>query len=541
MPADAPLDRARRVLRRYWGHAGFRPGQERAVRAATDGRDLLAVLPTGGGKSVCFQLPALLDGRLTLVVSPLVSLMEDQVAGARRRGIPAAAITAETPPPARRRTIRRARSRELPLLYVSPERLVSPRFREGIGPVALARVAVDEAHCVSEWGHDFRPSYRRIGAFLAAESDRRGARIPVSALTATATPSTRSDLEASLDLRSPERVVAPVDRPNLRWSVDAAPGLAAAARRVGRAVRRTPGAALVYVPTRRRAVRMAESCRRLGLSAAPYHAGLPDPVRSRIQRRFLGGELGVVCATSAFGMGIDHPAVRLVAHLGMPGSLEAYVQEAGRAGRDGAPARCLLVTHRGDRALQARRVATSWPSPRWLDRVWRRLPPGRAVVPEEVISLAGRDADEETVRAALRLLEQFGCVRRVAGPAWSPEDRASASPAESPASGVGGRGARGPGPLPSARVVRGPEPLRARIDFGACSRGRRRARARLEAMVGYVRSRRCRRATVAAYFGESPPACAGCDRCGPAGADGRELGRRAPASPEPGGRVAHET
>lgn len=516
MPRQAGQDlaAARRVLRRHWGHPDFRPAQRPVVRAVLAGRDVLAVLPTGSGKSVCYQLPAVLLDGLTLVVSPLISLMEDQVAGCRRRGLRAAALTSSLSSAARHDLERRVRGDGVDLLYVAPERLGTPALDRLLGGVRLARIAVDEAHCVSEWGHAFRPAYRRIGAFVEDRTGPGARRPPTAALTATATPVTRADVVESLGLRRPARVVAPVDRPNLQWAGRRLPGVGAAVRAVTAAVRRTDGAAIVYTASRRRAVGAARVLRRLGLAVRPYHAGLPPAARSRVQEDFLGGRLRIVCATSAFGMGVDHPSVRLVAHLGIPGSLEAYVQAAGRAGRDGETSRCFLASHRGDVGLQERLARGSWPSPRLVERVWRAMPAGRALAVDEVRRrvrrggatdraraawrvLTGRGDHgpaPERIAAALRLLRRFGCVRRRVARGEGQADES--------------------GDAPATLWVRGPEPLRDRIDFGACRRGRRRAGRRLAAMERYVHSGRCRRAVIAAYFGEEPPDCAGCDRCG---------------------------
>lgn len=476
---DRRMDAALEALREHWGHPGFRPAQVPVIGDVLAGRDVLAVLPTGGGKSVCFQVPAVVTEGLTLVVSPLISLMEDQVAAARRRGLRADALTSAMDPEASRATVARLDRHVVDLLYVSPERLNTATFRSILGDVRVRRLVVDEAHCISEWGHDFRPAYRRI-------ADAYGwlDRPQVAAFTATATPDTRRDIVESLRLERPALHVHPVDRPNLRWRAERLRSLQSAASRVVQAARHRRGASIVYAGTRLRAVRIAEALRRLGVTSAAYHAGMPSDVRSRVQERFLAGETRTVVATNAFGMGVDHPEVRLVCHLGIPGSPEAYLQEAGRAGRDGLPADCLLVSHRGDVKMRRRFVARSWPSPRSVARLWRSLPAECPCDLDEIGGTGSRRKDDEETQAALRLLIGFGVVRvrHVAG------------------SGT--------------RVVRGPASLESRIDLGAVRRGRREAKRRIRAVRRYVRTRRCRRAYLAAYFDESPPACAGCDVCG---------------------------
>ena len=345
---ETPLD----VLRRGFGYLTFRPGQKAIVTAMTAGRDVLAVLPTGAGKSVCYQVPALLSPGPTIVVSPLIALMEDQVAALRRRDLPAACLTSASSPASRREALTGLSAGGPFLLYVAPERLGLAAFGDRLARARPSRIVVDEAHCISEWGHDFRPDYRAIGDFA-----ERVGRPPVAAFTATATPATRRDIATQLGLRSPVRIVRPVDRPNLRWDVERARSVPRALPIVARAVRdRGDGAALVYVATRSLATGVAAALRRAGQPAAAYHAGLSAERRIAVQTRFLEDPRGVVCATCAFGMGIDHAGVRLVAHLGMPGALEAYVQEAGRAGRDGDDARCLLVALPTDLRLHRRRI-----------------------------------------------------------------------------------------------------------------------------------------------------------------------------------------
>ncbi|MFO7588656.1 MAG: RecQ family DEAD/DEAH box helicase, partial [Gemmatimonadota bacterium] len=288
-PHGGGLDAALHVLRERFGHEGFRPRQAEIVRAMLAGRDLLAVLPTGAGKSVCFQLPALLADRPTVVVSPLIALMQDQVAGLSRRGIDAAALTSATPRAERERLRERLAGQPPRLLYASPERLAVAGFVDACRRLRPARVVVDEAHCISEWGHDFRPDYRRILSFLEAVG-----RPPVAAFTATATPATRADVERCLELRSPRRFVAPVDRPNLRWAVRrdrrAGGAILRAETAAREALRRDPrAAAIVYVLSRAGAIRAAAALRRLGIPAGAYHGGMEPEARAERQEAFLGG------------------------------------------------------------------------------------------------------------------------------------------------------------------------------------------------------------------------------------------------------------
>ncbi|MDH4043967.1 MAG: RecQ family ATP-dependent DNA helicase [Gemmatimonadota bacterium] len=347
------LDRAEHMLAERWGYAHLRYHQRRVVMAALTGRDCLAMLPTGGGKSICFQLPALIRGGLTVVVSPLISLMQDQVAALTQRGV-AGAYLSSTQRPAIRAAVReRLHSGRLTLLYVAPERLPSlvreSRLRCGL-------LAVDEAHCISEWGHDFRPHYRRIGSYRQALGQP-----PTVAVTATATPATRADIVRVLGLRNPVRVLASFDRPNLRFDVRRCEDEHERLARALSLLRDTSGTAICYVPTRNRADGVAAWLRRKGVAALPYHGALPGPARRALLSRFLDGSVRVMAATNAFGMGIDKPDVRLVLHLGIPSRPETYYQEAGRAGRDGQPARCVLLWTKRDLVLM-RRLAGEGPA-----------------------------------------------------------------------------------------------------------------------------------------------------------------------------------
>jgi ATP-dependent DNA helicase RecQ len=335
------------ALRQSFGHETFRPGQEDIIRCALDGRDLLAVMPTGSGKSLCYQLPALLLPGLTLVVSPLISLMKDQVDDLRRLRVEAAGLHSMQSADEQCGVLARAGEGLLRLLYVSPERFASPQFRSVLARVPLARFVVDEAHCVSQWGHDFRPDYRRLAeAAASCRASEGDGRPPILTFTATATPEVRDDIVSLLGLRAPRVFVSGFDRPNIglrvlpvagdQLKLILIPGLVAGRR------------AIVYGATRRRAEEVADMLAGHGLSAAAYHAGLPDHERSRVQDRFAAGALQTVCATNAFGMGIDRPDIESIVHADIPGSVEAYYQEVGRAGRDGRPASATLLWNEAD-------------------------------------------------------------------------------------------------------------------------------------------------------------------------------------------------
>jgi ATP-dependent DNA helicase RecQ len=348
------LDRAAQVLRARFGYTAFRAGQLRAVRAALAGRSALVVLPTGGGKSLCYQVPALVLGGLTVVVSPLISLMQDQVWAAKAKGIVAASLTSAQSPAERSQILRDAAAGGIRILYIAPERLITGEMIGFLRRVRPSLLAVDEAHCVSEWGHDFRPAYRRIGFVRLAL-----ARPPTLALTATATPAVRADIIESLRLGPVEAIVGSFDRPNLTFSVIRVRDDVDRRRRVLAMLKPHRGAAVIYVATRSAAERWSRSLHAAGVRASPYHAGLEHSVRRNVQQEFLADEVDCVVATSAFGMGIDKANVRAVIHLGISTSLEAYYQEAGRAGRDGKRAHCVMLWNRDDLGLARRIVPDS--------------------------------------------------------------------------------------------------------------------------------------------------------------------------------------
>jgi ATP-dependent DNA helicase RecQ len=334
------------ILKQTFGFDRFRGVQEEVIARVLAGRHTLAVMPTGAGKSLCYQLPALARAGTALVVSPLIALMHDQIRSAEALGIRAASLTSADEN--RERTMERFRTGELDILYVAPERATLDGFRRLVDRVNLALIAIDEAHCVSEWGHDFRPDYRKLRPLLDDHGE-----VPRLALTATADHRTRADILAQLGIQKDGLIVAGFDRPNIRYHVRHR-------EQTGKQLRELlatrPGSAIVYAPSRTKAEKIAEQVGRDGRPALPYHAGLEPRVRARNQAAFVNSEEMVIAATVAFGMGIDKPDVRLVAHAAIPKSIEAYYQETGRAGRDGEPAEAWLFWAAQDFALARQRI-----------------------------------------------------------------------------------------------------------------------------------------------------------------------------------------
>ncbi|PIQ82737.1 MAG: ATP-dependent DNA helicase RecQ [Candidatus Omnitrophica bacterium CG11_big_fil_rev_8_21_14_0_20_64_10] len=376
------------ALRKRWGYDSFKPFQREAVEAALSGRDCLVVLPTGGGKSLCYQLPAAMGQGLVLVVSPLIALMDDQVAAAREAGLAADALHSNLEADHRGEAARRLAAGKTDVLYVSPERLLVGDLMEGIS-ARLVLIAVDEAHCVSHWGHEFRPEYRRLAEVL--ERFPETARM---ALTATATPEVQEDVCAQLALREPARLIGHPDRANLIYRAFPRRDQVGQVREV---VRRHPGeGGIVYAQTRRDVERLAARLAGAGISCAAYHAGLPADHRRRVQADFVNERLDIVVATVAFGMGIDRSNVRYVVHANTPRSVEHYQQESGRAGRDGLPAECVLLFAASDLAAH-----------RGLARKDGVLAPERQRALERQLRQIGRYAVAPVCRHRL-LAEHFG-------------------------------------------------------------------------------------------------------------------------------------
>lgn len=557
---------ARAVLQARFAYPDFRPPQRRAVEAVLSGRDALIVLPTGGGKSLCYQVPALVRGGLAVVVSPLISLMKDQVEALERRGIAAAFINSTLAASAVSERLARLRDGSLALLYLSPERMEAGRMTEVLRAVGVRLLAVDEAHCISEWGHDFRPSYRRIGTLRAQLGHPQ-----TVALTATATPDVRADIIAQLALDDPAVVVGGFDRPNLSYHVRAMRGEGEKDAAAIALLREVRAPAVVYTPTRRAVERLTAVLARARLRALAYHAGLDHAVRQRAQEAFMADPAHVIVATSAFGMGIDKPDVRLVIHHAMSGTLEAYYQEAGRAGRDGHASRCVLLHDPADRATHEYFLAGTHATRREIEHTWRalcRLADAGGWVAGSLDEVARRvpGLADRTAAAALRALAAAQLVTAVPPVTGRVQLRLLATPArivrelrgerefERDVLRVLWRGTRGritdgvtvdleampPGLGGTSGLVPVLERLAAQqfVVYSRCGHGlrvtesarhhpsppldwapleRRRSAdlARLDAMEGYAQTRYCRRAYLLRYFGDpdarSP--CDACDRC----------------------------
>jgi len=475
-------------LKKHFGLDAFRQPQEAIVQSVLDGKDTLVIMPTGGGKSLCFQLPALLLPGTTLVVSPLIALMKDQVDGLQARGIPAAMINSSQTWPQQQAILSQLQDGEIKLLYVSPERFRARSFMDALRHLKIDRLAIDEAHCISQWGHDFRPDYLRIGEAL-----KQLGRPPCVALTATATPEVREDIAQRLNLQQPNTFVSGFARDNLSFSVRVIKRVAEKFSRIAKLID-SQGTGIIYCATRKSVEEVSDWLNEENIEHIQYHGGLRDTERSEAQTRFVSGEVGVAVATNAFGMGIDRSDIRFVCHYEMPGSIEAYYQEAGRAGRDGKPAFCELLFLYADKRVQEFFIEGSNPDPALIRSTYAHLLSQRnenneVLLPmDELAKLIGRRTNGMAVSAALGQLRRQGIVERF----------------DVPGSRIRG-----------SRILK-PDLMAAdlEVDEAALAEKKRRDDAKLKKVIQFGYASSCRQQWILRYFGEmNTHACGRCDAC----------------------------
>ena len=459
------------LLRDYFGYPDFLDGQENVLRGLASS-DVLATMPTGGGKSMCYVLPALVNGR-TLVVSPLIALMQDQVEALTVVGIQASFINSTIDRDEQNRRYVDFINGRVRLLYVAPERFANDRFVDGLRREGISLLAIDEAHCVSEWGHDFRPDYLSLGAVREQLGSPR-----TLALTATADPKVRADIVRSLGLGADAHYVSTsVDRPNLSFAVVEVTGQTKRSDWLLRYLKAHEGSSgIVYVRTRNGVDDTVEVLRAGGVAVAGYHAGMSGDQRARTQRQFMRDEVPVVVATNAFGLGVDKADIRFVVHMNMPGRVESYYQEAGRAGRDGDPAECTLVYDPADERAQQFFIDRAHPDAQVVRSLWRQMVDEGQGVGQAALSGRGAVVDEDGYASAFNAFRRSGLI--------DPAGRIATEDPDAP------------------------------VDTSSIREHRRYVEERLRRMVEYSESGRCRRMIILNYFGEqAPDHCGRCDNC----------------------------
>jgi len=484
-------------LREHFGFADFRAGQSEVINAVLEGRDAIVVMPTGSGKSLCYQLPAMMLKGATLVVSPLIALMKDQVDALQSRGLPATFINSSISLAEQHSRISALRRGAFKLVYVAPERFRSERFVAALQSIGISLFAVDEAHCVSTWGHDFRPDYLRLKSVTKSLGG-----VQTLALTATATPYVRSDIIQQLGLRNPPTFVSGFDRPNLSIDIVHTEREREKIAHIRRLAATHSGSGIIYASTRKAVEQVAAELRSMGLSVAAYHAGMNDSVRERAQEEFMSSRVQMIVATNAFGMGIDKADIRFVAHYQMPGSIEAYYQEIGRAGRDGLASSCVLLFNYADKNTHDFFIEGSYPSREIIQDVYDALvATGLKRIELSVHEIARRAGagNEMAVQSSLYLLERAGHIERGA----SSDNRATEF---RPARRV--RGILMLDEVPASKL---------RINPGEIAGRAALERRKLREMIDFCYTDDCYRFHILDYFGDRHHAgqCETCGNCAP--------------------------
>lgn len=485
------------LLRERFGHQAFRPGQTAIIAALLDGRNVLAVMPTGSGKSLCYQLPAILREGCAVVISPLIALMQDQVDSLQAQGVAATFINSTLSLREQRERLQACRQGAYDLLYVAPERFRNPHFLQSMAQTRVSLFAVDEAHCISTWGHDFRPDYLRLQQAIAHLGWPQ-----VLALTATATVEVQQDIIKQLDCGDMQRFVSGFDRPNLTYRVHTVNTPSAKLDALYNVIKAVPeGSVIVYAATRRAVEEIAAFLQTNGVDGLIYHAGLPDAARRQAQDAFMAPQKRVMVATNAFGMGVDKSDVRCVVHFNLPRSMEAYYQEAGRAGRDGLPAECVLLFSYGDVRIQEFLLEQSYPPRELIEEVYALTVASsrqHADVPlRSLLPHCRHSRSDMQIATSAKLLEKAGYVERLTSYRDDEENGAGAL-------SVGLR-------LAQESVA----PKRLKLDWAALQRRRQHELGKLRRVVGYANARQCRRHRILEYFGETLPQrnCGACDYC----------------------------